>query len=90
MLVGRFGESAFADVMGDMSLVPLLGDGFIIYVPLMLVALCAMTLLGWWRRIPLAFDLAAFLADRDFGEAMVEEGRRVLESERRERRGEAA
>ena len=49
MILVRVESSAFLDIMGHMDVVPLFGSAFVLYFPILLVALCTATLFNWWQ-----------------------------------------
>ncbi|CAM9512871.1 unnamed protein product [Ectocarpus sp. 12 AP-2014] len=84
---------AFQKLMNDMSTVPVLGTGFTVYAPLVLVILCAFTYYkGYARVLRLVglehVDLVSM--DDPGGNAVLDEGRELVERGKRQAQALAA
>eukprot|EP00904_Undaria_pinnatifida_P008533 jgi/Undpi1/480/HiC_scaffold_10.g03946.m1 len=77
---------AFQNLMNDMSTVPVLGTGFNVYAPMVLVVLCMFTFFKGYARVlrlvGLDHEDLVFLDDPD-GRARVDEGRGLVERGKR-------
>jgi hypothetical protein len=64
----------FSKIMGEMNLVPFLGDKFNVYFPIVIILLCAITALNAYGRILKLFRVKRFIFEDEDGDASDEEG----------------
>eukprot|EP00028_Trichosphaerium_sp_Am-I-7-wt_P014939 CAMPEP_0168510910 /NCGR_PEP_ID=MMETSP0405-20121227/1770_1 /TAXON_ID=498012 /ORGANISM="Trichosphaerium sp, Strain Am-I-7 wt" /LENGTH=218 /DNA_ID=CAMNT_0008528885 /DNA_START=206 /DNA_END=862 /DNA_ORIENTATION=- len=77
------GEDAFLGVMGQMNVVPKLGQLFYIYFPICLALICMFTVFNLSTRIANCFKFGSqFQYDEDVNDDQVERGQALLELEK--------
>jgi len=78
----RSSSTAFKEFMGVMALVPIFGTSFLVYVPLLILGLCCITLLNVYPRLLAILGFqhedAILVGDAEELDAKVSEGIRLL------------
>ncbi|KYQ90103.1 hypothetical protein DLAC_08688 [Tieghemostelium lacteum] len=76
-------QTTFSKVMGTMDVAPFLGNYFYIYFPLIIIVVFLATLFNLFSRILNFFNVSRFRFDTDFTHEQIDEGKFLLDSERR-------
>ncbi|KAN0014781.1 hypothetical protein ACTFIU_001099 [Dictyostelium citrinum] len=76
-------RTSFSVVMGTMNVAPFLGTYFYIYFPLLIVIVCLSTLFNVYSRIMNCLNISKFRFDVDFSHEQIDEGKFLIDSERR-------
>ncbi|KAK5581266.1 hypothetical protein RB653_001297 [Dictyostelium firmibasis] len=76
-------RTSFSVVMGTMNVTPFLGTYFYIYFPLLIVIVCLSTLFNVYTRIMNCLNISKFRFDVDFSHEQIDEGKFLIDSERR-------
>ncbi|KAN0047504.1 hypothetical protein ACTA71_001886 [Dictyostelium dimigraforme] len=76
-------RTSFSVIMGTMNVAPFLGTYFYIYFPLLIVIVCLSTLFNIYSRIMNCLNISRFRFDVDFSHEQIDEGKFLIDSERR-------
>ncbi|KAK2724757.1 LMBR1 domain-containing protein 2 homolog [Artemia franciscana] len=76
-------ETHYTQIMGHMDVLPLLADGFYIYFPMAITALCAATYFSLGAKILNIIGFQQFVGDENITSDLVEEGQELIKRERR-------
>lgn len=68
-----------------MDVIPIISDGFNIYFPIMIVLLCIGTYFSLGSRLLHFLGINQFIGDDDLTQELVDEGREIVNRERRQR-----
>ncbi|XP_042235022.1 LMBR1 domain-containing protein 2 homolog [Homarus americanus] len=71
--------------MGHMDVIKIISDGFNIYFPMMIVALCLATYYSLGSRLLSALGFQQFMCDDDLTTDLIEEGKTLISRESRRR-----
>lgn len=78
-------ETSYTLIMGHMDVIPIISDGFNIYFPIMIVLLCIGTYFSLGSRLLHFLGINQFIGDDDLTQELVDEGREIVNRERRQR-----
>ncbi|XP_053651457.1 LMBR1 domain-containing protein 2 homolog isoform X3 [Cherax quadricarinatus] len=73
------------EIMGHMDVIKIISDGFNIYFPMMIVALCLATYYSLGSRLLSALGFQQFMCDDDLTTDLIEEGKTLISRESRRR-----
>ncbi|ESO12929.1 hypothetical protein HELRODRAFT_105627 [Helobdella robusta] len=76
-------ETAYTRFMGNLDVLPFISDGFNIYFPIAIVALCLLTILSVGTRLLHCLGFQQFIGDDDMTQEMIDEGVELIKRERR-------
>ncbi|KAF2069269.1 hypothetical protein CYY_009413 [Polysphondylium violaceum] len=76
-------DTTYSHVMGKMEVAPFLGKYFYIYFPLIIIVVALATLFNLYSRIMTCLNINKFRFDTDFSHEQIDEGKYLLENERR-------
>lgn len=65
-------------IMGHMDVIRIISDGFNIYFPMMIVALCLATYYSLGSRLLSALGFQQFMSDDDLTTDLIEEGKTLI------------
>lgn len=65
-------------IMGHMDVIRIISDGFNIYFPMMIVALCLSTYYNLGSRLLSALGFQQFMCDDDLTTDLIEEGKTLI------------
>lgn len=78
-------DTAFADVMGKMEVIPFLGGAFNDFMPVLIALFCLATFFNVYARILRMLNIVHFEHSEDFNDDMLAEGKLILRKEKRKR-----
>lgn len=78
-------ETSYTKIMGHMDVISFISDGFNIYFPIILVLLCICTFFSLGSRILHFLGVQQFIGDDDMTQELVDEGRQIVQREKRNR-----
>lgn len=78
-------ETAYTRFMGNMDVLQFISDGFNIYFPIAIVALCILTIFGVGTRILHCLGFQQFIGDDDMTQEMIDEGVELVKREKRQK-----
>ncbi|GAU93072.1 LMBR1-3 [Ramazzottius varieornatus] len=78
-------ETAFTRIMGHMDVLPIISDGFNVYFPMLIVVLCLATYFRLGSRFLNFVGFQQFIGDDEMAVDLVNEGRELMQRERRKR-----
>ncbi|XP_076235162.1 LMBR1 domain-containing protein 2 homolog [Calliopsis andreniformis] len=78
-------ETHYTQVMGHMDVISIISDGFNVYFPMAILAFCLATYFSVGSRLLSMLGFQQFLDDDEFTTDLVEEGRELIQIERRKR-----
>lgn len=78
-------ETHYTQVMGHMDVISIISDGFNVYFPMAILALCLATYFSLGSRLLSMLGFQQFLDDDEFTTDLVEEGRELIIRERHKR-----
>ncbi|XP_061191902.1 G-protein coupled receptor-associated protein LMBRD2-like [Saccostrea echinata] len=78
-------ETSYTQIMGHMDVISFISDGFNIYFPMILVLLCICTFFSLGSRILHFLGVQQFIGDDDMTQELVDEGRQIVQREKRSR-----
>ncbi|XP_064088689.1 LMBR1 domain-containing protein 2 homolog [Macrobrachium nipponense] len=78
-------ETHYTQIMGHMDVIRIISDGFNIYFPMMIVALCLATYYSLGSRLLSALGFQQFMCDDDLTTDLIEEGKTLISRESRRR-----
>ncbi|XP_014246482.1 LMBR1 domain-containing protein 2 homolog [Cimex lectularius] len=78
-------ETQYTQVMGHMVVVSIISDGFNIYFPMMVLAFCLATYFSLGSRLLSLIGFQQFLEDSELTTELMEEGRDLVNREKRKR-----
>ncbi|XP_042228373.1 LMBR1 domain-containing protein 2 homolog isoform X2 [Homarus americanus] len=78
-------ETYYTQIMGHMDVIKIISDGFNIYFPMMIVALCLATYYSLGSRLLSALGFQQFMCDDDLTTDLIEEGKTLISRESRRR-----
>ncbi|EGG17875.1 hypothetical protein DFA_08876 [Cavenderia fasciculata] len=78
-------KTTFTAVMGNMDYTPFLGKYFYVYFPMIIIIVCLATLFNVFSRIMNCLNMQRFKFDSEFSHENIDEGKVLIESERRKR-----
>ncbi|XP_053651456.1 LMBR1 domain-containing protein 2 homolog isoform X2 [Cherax quadricarinatus] len=78
-------ETHYTQIMGHMDVIKIISDGFNIYFPMMIVALCLATYYSLGSRLLSALGFQQFMCDDDLTTDLIEEGKTLISRESRRR-----
>ncbi|XP_037799375.1 LMBR1 domain-containing protein 2 homolog [Penaeus monodon] len=78
-------ETHYTQIMGHMDVIKIISDGFNIYFPMMIVALCLATYYSLGSRLLSALGFQQFMSDDDLTSDLIEEGKTLVNRETRRR-----
>ncbi|XP_045607461.1 LMBR1 domain-containing protein 2 homolog [Procambarus clarkii] len=81
----RTEETHYTQIMGHMDVIKIISDGFNIYFPMMIVALCLATYYSLGSRLLSALGFQQFMCDDDLTTDLIEEGKTLISRESRRR-----
>ncbi|OQV19608.1 LMBR1 domain-containing protein 2 [Hypsibius exemplaris] len=81
----RTAETAFTRIMGHLDVLPIISEGFNIYFPMLILVLCLATYFRLGTRILNFFGFQQFVDNDDLSVDLVNEGRELMQRERRKR-----
>ncbi|KAK7075102.1 LMBR1 domain-containing protein 2 [Halocaridina rubra] len=81
----RTEETHYTQIMGHMDVIRIISDGFNIYFPMMIVALCLATYYSLGSRLLSALGFQQFMCDDDLTSDLIEEGKTLISREARRR-----
>ncbi|XP_050699310.1 LMBR1 domain-containing protein 2 homolog [Eriocheir sinensis] len=81
----RTEETHYTQIMGHMDVIRIVSDGFNIYFPMMIVALCLATYYSLGSRLLSALGFQQFMSDDDLTTDLIEEGKTLINRESRRR-----
>lgn len=73
-----YSASSFVQIMGHMDVIKIISDGFNIYFPMMIVALCLATYYSLGSRLLSALGFQQFMSDDDLTSDLIEEGKTLV------------
>ncbi|EGC32861.1 hypothetical protein DICPUDRAFT_89023 [Dictyostelium purpureum] len=76
-------DTSFARVMGTTNFAPFLGNYFYIYFPVLIVIVCSCTLFNLYSRIMNCLKINRFRFDEEFSHDQIDEGKFLVDMERR-------
>ncbi|KAF2367984.1 LMBR1-like membrane protein [Trinorchestia longiramus] len=81
----RTQETHYTQIMGHMDVIGIISDGFNVYFPMMIVALCLATYYSLGSRLLSALGFQQFIGSDGFTTDLVDEGRTLINRECRRR-----
>ncbi|KAK9512147.1 hypothetical protein O3M35_000633 [Rhynocoris fuscipes] len=81
----RISETYYTQVMGHMDVVSIISDGFNIYFPMLVLAFCLATYFSLGSRLLSLVGFQQFLDDDELTSELVEEGRELVNREKRKK-----
>ncbi|KAK3882291.1 hypothetical protein Pcinc_013321 [Petrolisthes cinctipes] len=81
----RTEETHYTQIMGHMDVIKIISDGFNIYFPMMIVALCLATYYSLGSRLLSALGFQQFMCDDELTTDLIEEGKTLVSRESRRR-----
>ncbi|MCL4124949.1 UNVERIFIED_CONTAM: hypothetical protein GTU68_008033, partial [Idotea baltica] len=78
-------ETHYTQIMGHMDVIPIISDGFNVYFPMMIVALCLATYYNLGSRFLSALGFQQFIGDDELTTDLIEEGKTIANRETRKR-----
>ncbi|EFA81256.1 hypothetical protein PPL_06095 [Heterostelium album PN500] len=78
-------KTTFTDVMGESNFVPFLGQYFYIYFPIVITVVVLATAFNLYSRLMNCLNITRFRFDNDFSHENIDEGKMILEHEKRRR-----
>ncbi|KAG5670335.1 hypothetical protein PVAND_000609 [Polypedilum vanderplanki] len=81
----RIQETYYTQIMGHMDVLGIIANGFNIYFPMLMVAICAATWFSLGSRILNALGFQQFMANDEISSELVNEGRDLIMREKRKK-----
>ncbi|XP_071548396.1 LMBR1 domain-containing protein 2 homolog [Panulirus ornatus] len=81
----RTEETHYTQIMGHMDVIKIISEGFNIYFPMMIVALCLATYYSLGSRLLSALGFQQFMCDDDLTTDLIDEGKTLISRESRRR-----
>ncbi|XP_074097485.1 LMBR1 domain-containing protein 2 homolog isoform X2 [Cotesia typhae] len=78
-------ETHYTQVMGHMDVISIISDGFNVYFPMAILAFCLATYFSLGSRLLSVLGFQQFLGDDEVTTDLVDEGRELIQRERRRR-----
>lgn len=78
-------ETHYTQVMGHMDVISIISDGFNIYFPILIFALCVATYFSLGSRVLSMLGFQQFVGDDELTTDLVDEGRELIKREKRRR-----
>nr|XP_046243535.1 G-protein coupled receptor-associated protein LMBRD2B-like [Scatophagus argus] len=78
-------QTSYTSIMGSMSVLSFISDGFYIYYPMLVLLLCFATFYSLGSRCLNLLGFHQFITDDDLTSDLVDEGRELIRRERRKR-----
>ena len=78
-------DPSYSAIMGHLSVIPLIEDGFNIYFPILVVVLCLATHFHVGSRCLAFLGFQQFIGDDEMTQDYVDDGRNLLNREKRHR-----
>src|SRR5258705_9487687 len=85
-------EACYTQIMGHMDVLSIVSDGFNVYFPMGILALCLATYFDLGSRLLTLLSFQQFIGDNDITANLVEDGRELIKREkwRRQRQEESS
>nr|CAG4645417.1 EOG090X03B7 [Lynceus sp. MCZ IZ 141354] len=81
----RLMETYYTQIMGHMDVLPIISDGFNIYFPMAILALCLATYFSLGSRFLSIIGFQQFVGEDEITSDLVDEGRELIKREKRKR-----
>lgn len=78
-------ETYFTGIMGHMDVIPIISDGFNLYLPILMCFLCVATLFQFGSRFLHFMGIEQYISDYDLTAELVREGQELVKREKNKR-----